>query len=129
MVPANLDLDSRRHGDATAAAEGPVCNLSAALERLNGDEELLRLLIGVFHEDAPQLLAQAAAALQEGDLRTVERTAHSLKGLAANFDGAPAREAALAVELLARSGCTEGLMEAVEALQAQVSRLRRTLSR
>ncbi|MCC6493735.1 MAG: Hpt domain-containing protein [Pirellulales bacterium] len=105
-----------------------VCDLRAALVRLDGDEELLRMLISVFHEDAPQLLEQLDQGLQTGDLRTVERAAHNLKGLAANFDGQAARDAAFTVEMQARSGSTAGLDQAIAELHARIKRLRQALA-
>ncbi len=51
-----------------------------ALERLDGDEMLLRELVQVFLEDLPQQLATLQHALETGDLERIERSAHSIKG-------------------------------------------------
>jgi two-component system, sensor histidine kinase and response regulator len=101
-----------------------VCDLRAALVRLDGDEELLGMLVAVFHEDAPRLLAELDRGLAAADMRAVERAAHSLKGLAANFDGISARDAALGVELLARNHESSGLAGAAAQLRREVVQLR-----
>ncbi len=67
---------------AEAAASGPplIWNCNEALKRLDGDEALLRELIQVFLDEVPQQLAKLQHALETGDLETIERSAHSIKG-------------------------------------------------
>jgi len=77
-------------------------NRDSALARLCGDVSLLRDLAELFLADAPALLKEAESALMHHDFATVERAAHSLKGLAANFDGAWVMTAAKELEELAR---------------------------
>ena len=50
------------------------------LERLDGDENLLREVIHIFLEETPNLLAELHRALADKNSEAVERTAHSLKG-------------------------------------------------
>ncbi len=115
-----------RESDAQGSA---VCDLKAALVRLAGDVELLQTLISVFHEDAPNLLQQLEVAMDRRDLRSIERAAHSLKGLAANFDGFAARDAAFVIEQMARDSALGGLKPAVEVLHKEIKRLREELDR
>lgn len=77
-------------------------DMEGALNRLGGDQELLSELVGFFLEDAPVLLDQIRDGFQNGSARLVERGAHSLKGLAANFGADSARDAAFRVEQLSR---------------------------
>jgi CheY-like chemotaxis protein len=67
---------------AQAAASGAplIWNCNEALKRLDGDEALLRELIQVFLDEVPQQLAKLQHALETGDLETIERSAHSIKG-------------------------------------------------
>jgi signal transduction histidine kinase/CheY-like chemotaxis protein/HPt (histidine-containing phosphotransfer) domain-containing protein len=55
-------------------------DVEEALEKLGGDEALLREVTGIFLEEIPEHLATLHRAINEGDFGTVERTAHSLKG-------------------------------------------------
>ena len=52
---------------------------AAALERLEGDEELLRELVQIFLTETPKQLASLAHAVETGDLEKIENTAHTLK--------------------------------------------------
>jgi HPt (histidine-containing phosphotransfer) domain-containing protein len=87
-------------------------NLALALERLGGDEDLLREIAGLFLEEYPSLLAEIHAAIVAGDARRLERSAHTLKGSVANFGAEMAQQAALRLEQIGRS---ERLAEAPDA--------------
>jgi|GEM_PF-2170688 len=103
-------------------------NKANAMTRLGGDEELFFDLVQYFLEDAPTLLEQAAASIRGSDCASLERAAHSLKGLAANFDAERTVQTALRLEQIGKS---EDLREAEEALQKlnhEVTRLSEALS-
>lgn len=51
-----------------------------ALDRLGGDEELLRELCGIFLAESPKLLQKLRQAIAESDPGGMMRAAHSLKG-------------------------------------------------
>ena len=53
---------------------------AAALDRLEGDEELLRDICQIFLEESPKLMTRLQQALQQDDSEAVSRAAHSLKG-------------------------------------------------
>lgn len=106
----------------------PVYDRDAALARLNGHRGLFLDLIRFYHEDGPRLLAQAYAALGEGDAMRARRAAHSLAGLSANFDGRQAVEAALLVENLAKEGDIDGATTAFNRLEQEVLRLNQALA-
>lgn len=114
--------------EPTGSAEVPVCNLAAALERLDGDRELLLMLIGVYLEDSQALVERLVAVIDKRDAAESQRAAHSLKGLAANFDGAPAAQAALVIEAAARQGDWPVVTAGLPPLEQEVSRLRQALA-
>jgi HPt (histidine-containing phosphotransfer) domain-containing protein len=74
----------------TGGAEEAEIDIPATLERLNGDKELLTALVGFFFEDFPTLLEEVRTAYARRDWPALQRAAHSLKGLSANFGAAPA---------------------------------------
>jgi len=51
-----------------------------ALERLDGDEQLLHEIVQIFLEESPKHLANLKRALTEANAELLERTAHTLKG-------------------------------------------------
>lgn len=62
------------------SAKVVVWDAAVALERLGGDQELFHEVVGIFLEEIPGHLATLRKAIHEGDAKTVEITAHSLKG-------------------------------------------------
>lgn len=98
-------------------------DLGATLERLDGDRDLFRELIGFFFEDSPTVLAQLKASLREGNLSAIERSAHSLKGLTANVGSGPASLAAGRIEESARHKDVAGAVTSLDELERQLARL------
>lgn len=79
-------------------AESGVIGWARSVERVGNDERLLLDLAQFFIEDAPPLLAAIDEALQQADAEQLAISAHSLKGLASNFDAEACVTAARAVE-------------------------------
>jgi CheY-like chemotaxis protein len=52
----------------------------STLEKLGGDENLLREVIAIFLAETPKKMASLQQALEQGDADSVEKIAHSLKG-------------------------------------------------
>jgi two-component system sensor histidine kinase/response regulator len=73
-------------------------NRAEALERLGGDEALLRELCEIFLEESPKLLLNLRKAIEEGDASSVMRSAHSLKGEVGYLGAAGASQAAQQLE-------------------------------
>jgi two-component system, sensor histidine kinase and response regulator len=118
---ANSNL---RSGKTSAASTSkPLIDRDRALQRMGGDTELLRCLMECFVEDAPDLVRQLDDALSANNSAEVARFAHSLKGLAANFEAVDCRDAAQAVERLGRSKDLLNASNKVDQLKEQVSAL------
>ncbi len=83
----DLMTDSPRHWDP-----------ENALARVEGDQALLRELIQLFLDDYPKTMEELRTAISQGDLRSLERHAHTLKGSASNFEAIPAVTAGLQLE-------------------------------
>src|SRR5690349_3269625 len=96
---------------------------ATSVARLGGDRDLFLDIIEIFLEDSPMYLEQAKQALAEGDLATLERASHTLKGMSANFAAAGAVAAAYAVELHAREHRLENAAACFPQLQSQVQQL------
>jgi two-component system, sensor histidine kinase and response regulator len=94
-----------------------------AMQRMGNDEALFREMIHILREDAPRRFGEIERGLAAGDLTTVQRAAHSLKGLVANFGGERAQQAALHVEQLAKTGDAAGLPAGVDGLREEVRKL------
>jgi HPt (histidine-containing phosphotransfer) domain-containing protein len=112
-------------GNADLQREQHRIDREAALRRLGGDERLFADIVGFFREDAPPLLRSLQDAIRDRDPDQIARSAHSLKGLAANLGDDALIDAALAVERAARAR----QLALAEGLSAKVAEeLRKTLS-
>jgi HPt (histidine-containing phosphotransfer) domain-containing protein len=122
-------LDSIDTAQRPAAGAGSIVfDAKAALERLDGDEELFGMLVAVFQQDSFELYEQLVASIASGDLAEAQRAAHSLKGLCANFDAKHATDAAFKIEDLARRRTSAGLQEGVSDLCEHLDQLRSALA-
>jgi PAS domain S-box-containing protein len=106
-----------------------VIRIEPALERLGGDRTLLVEIARFFLEDSPGLLEELRSALAQGDAETAARSAHSLKGLASNFDASQAIESARAVEQSALRGDVASAKSGVPVLEAAVAEVSAALRR
>jgi PAS domain S-box-containing protein len=80
----------------------PVCDLEAALETLDGDQELLAEMINLFLEDAPVRLEVLLRAQATGDAASLSEAAHAIKGMVVHFQAFRCRELASDLEQAAR---------------------------
>lgn len=92
-------------------------NCAVALERLGGDEQLLCEVAQLFLSECPELVLQVRAAVAERSAEALQQAAHSLKGSVSNFGADAASDAALALELMGRSGQLSGAENGLAALE------------
>jgi len=85
-------------GNQTFSSQLMMLDHQIALERVGGDEDLLREIVRLFLDECPRLIAHIQEAIDAGDTRRLEREAHSLKGSVANFGAEPVVRAALATK-------------------------------
>jgi CheY-like chemotaxis protein/HPt (histidine-containing phosphotransfer) domain-containing protein len=105
-----------------------VLDREQALERVDGDRELLREVIGLFLEDYPETMAEIDTALSEGDAARLNRAAHALKGSVANFGARNSFDLALRLEMVGKTGDLKGADEAFHVLAAEMERLKTALA-
>ncbi len=68
-----------------------VLDRASILERLGGDEEIYAMMVDMFVADVENNCTALATALAAGDVESLKRAAHTVKGLLATFsddDGA-----------------------------------------
>jgi CheY-like chemotaxis protein len=120
----------REHEPPTvrAPSTGAVFDRTEALAAIEGDEELLRELIGLFLAQADKLVPEIRGASERGDSKVLERAAHKLKGSMGSFGAELASETALRLEIMGRNGDLLQIDEAVADLEHEVARLRQALT-
>lgn len=98
-------------------------------ERVNGDMELLRDLVGLFAMEYPELLLNIKSAIERGSFTDVQRFSHKLKGSALQFSGKLAVDAAGQLEEMGKTQSLEGASQVLMTLQFEVLRLMEALKR
>jgi HPt (histidine-containing phosphotransfer) domain-containing protein len=96
---------------------------AASLHRMGDDKELFAEMADLLRTDAPALLQVLKRAHQAGDAPGMQRAAHTLKGLAANFSAERAVGAAAEAERLAKAQQSAGMPAAIIALEESLDEL------
>jgi CheY-like chemotaxis protein len=94
-----------------------------ALQRVEGNLELLAEMVGLFVDEYPSVTAAIEAGLAEGDLEMVASAAHQLKGNLATFAARESAAAAATLEAMARSGDAAGSANAWDQFLTVFSRV------
>jgi PAS domain S-box-containing protein len=118
------------NGGCPAPADGEgVLDRQEALARVGGDVDLLGELAELLLDSCDGQLSQLRAAADRGDVETLRRVSHGLKGAVATLGAHPAAEAALRLEMLGRDGNLAGVGAALTALADALDRLKPALTR
>ncbi len=106
-----------------AAQESEAVDLASALERLGGDRNLYDELVGVFKNECPSMAAEMRRAIDDNDVKTLARSAHTLRGSSSNLGAVAVAEAALELEKLARAEKLDGAGKQFKVLESEIERL------
>jgi signal transduction histidine kinase/DNA-binding response OmpR family regulator len=101
----------------------PGLALDKALARVAGSAKLLRKLIHRFGETQGDVMGRIKTAMDNSDVATAVREAHTAKGLAGNIGATLMAECAGIVEGMLNRGETEGLATALHAMEAELDSL------
>ena len=102
-----------------------VCELDreAVLDRVGGDESLLKEITEIFLAEYPALIADIRDAIDKQDAVKLEHSAHTLKGSVSNFGADAATDAAYQLEVLGRRRSLDQAPEAFRELEARFAAL------
>jgi len=98
------------------------------LERLGGDEDLLRQIAEVFLKDAPEQMLSLKDAIQKGDATLAERLAHTLKGASANVGANVLQELAAQMEITGKEGDLNRAQKLLETTMREYETLKRNIT-
>ena len=99
----------------------------ALLERVEGDIEFLAETVQMLSEDCLPLIQQIQEAAASRDAYALEKSAHTLKGMFANFCAEPAVAIARELETRAREDKLEGIDSSVHVLLSETEELQSEL--
>jgi two-component system sensor histidine kinase/response regulator len=101
----------------------PVWQKDEALDRLEGDEDLLRELCQIFLEESPKLVEKLKRAVTESDPTAVMQAAHRLKGELGYVGAENACSVAKQLEALGRDRNLSTAAEMLSLLERELSEL------
>lgn len=104
-----------------------VMDHAAALDRVEGDRDLLEELARLFQEECPKLLDQIRGALDARESASLERFAHTLKGSSANLCARAVTQMAEKLEQQAHSGDLAGAQVQFKLLSVELDCLQSEL--
>jgi HPt (histidine-containing phosphotransfer) domain-containing protein len=96
-------------------------DLPDLLRRVESDRKLLSELLRLFKEEFPGLLRALQEAVVRGDMKRVEVTAHTIKGMLANVSFARAVTSAACLQRMGQQCVTQGLPEELARLKQEAS--------
>ncbi len=108
----------------------PGIHVRSALERMMGNQTLLRTLLGDFREHHAAVVAEIRTALEQDNTVVARRLAHTIQGVAGNLSMTDVFASARTAEALIQQGdqaripvALEGLDHAIQAVMPSVARL------
>lgn len=111
-----------------AAPTESVFDKDAALDRVEGNWELLQEIIGLFFDEIPGWLSAIHQSLVRRDAKALERAAHTLKGAMSNLGAKEAFAAVLRLEMLGHGGDLTNVEEVYAELEKAITRLKGVLA-
>lgn len=96
-------------------------------ERIGGDMELLRELVGLLIEECPSMLSEIARAVKEGNASDLQRASHKMKGSVLQFSARKAAAIAGTLEEMGSRGSMEGAAQEYARLETEVAALLQAL--
>jgi CheY-like chemotaxis protein/HPt (histidine-containing phosphotransfer) domain-containing protein len=106
--------DRRDEGEAIRRIAGIDWDL--ALEELDGNAQVLHIVVEAALDESPRLAASLRAAIDSGDATQLRLTAHTLKGALRYFGDSPAFDAAQHLERMGYEGNFDNAGEACDRL-------------
>ncbi len=103
-------------------------NKAETIERLGGDEDLLRELVEIFVTESPKLLAKLRDAIGSSDADAVMRGAHSIKGELSCLGAVAAANTAQKLETMGSSREMAQAPEVFSILEREVQAVSRVLA-
>jgi len=97
-VPSLDNNAGQNEGKESTSSELSVWDESGALKRVMGKEKILKVLIAAFATDMPKYIAALQSDIENRDIPASAKSAHALKGVAANLSAVALADAASRLE-------------------------------
>lgn len=123
-APASVPAPARAPAaDARPAEQRPPVDVAKLESNLDQDPEMILDILETYMRDQPQRERDLAEAMARRDAPLLARAAHTVKGLMLLLGAAPAADAALRLEILARCGNLGEAGDAMNDLRRELARV------
>lgn len=85
-----------------------------------GDEEMIGELVEVFSETYIETLSELKNAIENNDLEVIERSAHSMKGMVANFFAKKIQDDCYEAEQMGKTNNLKNINEVVNQIEQDI---------
>ena len=109
------------------SSELPVLDRSVLRTSLGDDKEFIEEILELFEDTTPEIIESLDEAAKEGNIETVKRSAHSLKGSAGNIGAKALEEAMRDIEAACADKELEGVRKKVRDAIGEYERLKSEL--
>jgi len=106
-----------------AIAPSQSWDIADALQRVEGDSELLEEIAHIFADECAKTMPEIRDALERPDAHQLEQLAHRLKGSSSNLGARLLAQAAAELEMMARAGDVRSARLHFRTVEAEVSKL------
>ena len=131
LVPTGTEVETGAlHEAKLPEGELPegVFDRNVTWDRVEGNKELLREIIGLFFDEIPGLLSTIQESVVGRNAKGMERAAHTVKGAVDTFGAKGAHDAALRLEVMGHRRDFTHIEEAYAELEKEITRLGGTLA-
>jgi two-component system sensor histidine kinase/response regulator len=129
LVPSSASAQRvEGEGRSDGGSAGAIFDQQTALAQVEGDQELLQEIVGLFLAETPELQSAIRESIARHDSKALEQAAHSVKGAVSSFGAQAAREAALKLEVIGRDGDLTHAALACAELEREMAHLTRALA-
>jgi len=108
---------------AKSTLERPPADLEGALFRFDGDRAFMMEMCSEFKDHLPHRIEEFKSALSNGDMNSLCRLAHNLKGVSLNFNAVPLSEIAAKLEICGKQENPTDAAALVEQIENEITRL------
>ena len=115
------DPDPVSQAESTLAR--PPADLEGALFRFDGDRAFMMEMCREFKDHLPNRIEEFKSALSKGDMNSLCRLAHNLKGVSLNFNAVPLSEIAAKLEICGKQEKSTEAAALVEQIENEITRL------
>ena len=125
-VFSRFDVVGLKHSQVVVEPNGLVLagiEVQALIERTEGDEDLLYMLLNEFASEFDGASAEIRAAIAARDVELAHRFAHKLRGAASSLSATQLEQAALALEEDFKAGRLEGQKGSLKVLERALGKV------